>query len=58
MPFSGLVPSKLNFFLTKIKSRLCVYEESFDTIFNMGHGSGKSPMDERVKEYLIQNDQG
>ena len=24
-------------------------EESFDTIFNMDYGSGKSPMDERVK---------
>ena len=58
MPFSGLVPSKLKICLTKIKGRLCVYEKSFDTIFNMGHGSGKSPMDERVKEYLIQNDQG
>ena len=23
-------------------------EESFDTIFNMDYGSGKSPMDERV----------
>ena len=23
-------------------------EESFDTIFNMGYGSGKSPMSERV----------
>ena len=24
-------------------------EESFDTIFNMGYGSGNSPMAERVK---------
>ena len=24
-------------------------EESFDTIFNMGYGSGKSPMAARVK---------
>ena len=27
---------------------VCI-EKSFDTIFNMGYGSGKSPMDERVK---------
>ena len=30
-------------------------EESFDTIFNMGYGSGKSPMDERVKQTLGQD---
>ena len=36
MLFSSLVPSKMIFFLTK------------DTIFNMGYGSGKSPMGERV----------
>ena len=37
---------------------LYVYiEESFDPIFIMGYGSGKSPMDERVKKcyfYLYQ----
>ena len=28
-------------------------EESFDTIFNIGCGSRKSAMDERVKKYCI-----
>ena len=27
-------------------------EESFDTMFNMGYGAGKLPMDERVKGFL------
>ena len=48
MPFSGLAPSKL-----KIKNKIRVgyvnIEESFDNIFNMGYGSRKSPMDDRVK---------
>ena len=30
---------------------MCIYvEESFDTIFNMGYGSGNSPMAERVNK--------
>ena len=28
-------------------------EESFDTILNMGYGSGKSPMDERFKVNML-----
>ena len=42
MPFSGLAPSK------KIRVGYVYKEESFDTIFNMDYGSGKSAMDERV----------
>ena len=33
----------------KIKGSYVYIEESFDTIFNMDYGSGKSCMDERVK---------
>ena len=32
---------------------MCIIEESFDTIFNMGYWSGKSPMAERVKIFKI-----
>ena len=61
--FVTFAPTKLFFFyFFLIKGRLCVLyvEESFDTIFNMGYGRGrtmpppwimgrkKSPMDERV----------
>ena len=28
-------------------------EELFDSIFNMGFGSVKSPMDERVKDFVL-----
>ena len=28
---------------------MCIYKESFDTIFNISYWSGKSPMDERIK---------
>ena len=31
-------------------------EESFDTIFNMGYGSGKSTMYERVKRNVIKKE--
>ena len=31
-------------------------EESFDTIFNMVYGSGKSAMDERVKKQQLELD--
>ena len=38
--------------LVKVELRVgYVYiEESLDNIFNMGYGSGKSAMDERVKD--------
>ena len=49
MPFSGLAPSKLIFFSKQIKGNYVYMEESFDTIFNMGYGSGKSPMGESVE---------
>ena len=41
---------------TEIFSKTVGYvykEESFDTIFNMGYGSGNSPMAERVKYRVI-----
>ena len=33
-------------------------EESFDTIFNMGYGSGNSPMAEKVKTLKILREGG
>ena len=50
--FSGLAPSKLNFFPKKLTVGYVYIEESFefDTIFNMGYGSGNSPMAERVNQ--------
>ena len=51
MPFSVPAPWKLSIFsTTKIRVGYVYIEESFDTIFNMGYGSGKSPMGERVKK--------
>ena len=47
-PFVGLAPLKLKFLSKEIKGGYVYIEESFDTIFNMGYGSGKSPMGERV----------
>ena len=32
-----------------------IIEVSLYTIFNMGYGSGKSPMDERVKMGVLKN---
>ena len=53
-PFSALAPSKL-ILLKKLRIGYVYIEETFDTIFNMGYGPGKSPMDDRVKymAYLI-----
>ena len=50
MPFSGLAPSKLKIFQQKLRVDYVYIEESFDTIFNMGYGSGKSSMGERANE--------
>ena len=49
MPFSGLAPSRLKKFSTKLRVVYVYIEESFDTIFNMGYESWKSPMAERDK---------
>ena len=45
---NALAPTNRKFFneISRV-SYVCI-EESFDTIFNMGYGSGKSVMDERV----------
>ena len=43
MPFSGLAPSKLKMFSTKIRVGYVYIEESFDTIFNMGYGGRTTP---------------
>ena len=53
MLFSGVAPSKLKFCSKKLRVGYEYIEESFDTVFNMGYGSGKSPMDERVKLSLV-----
>ena len=42
--FSGLAPSKLNFFQQHLRVGYEYIKESFDTIFYIGYGSGKSPM--------------
>ena len=47
MHFSDLAPSKLKG--KKLMVGYVYIEASCDTIFNMGYGSGKSPMGERVK---------
>ena len=51
--FSGLALKTENFVKKKLRvDYVCIYE-SFDTIFNIGYGSGKSPMDERVNKPFI-----
>ena len=44
-------PSTLNTenLIKKLRLGYVYIKESFDTIFNMDYGSGKSPMDKRVK---------
>ena len=37
-------------FKDKLRVSYVYIEESFDTIFNMGYGSGKSAVDERVNK--------
>ena len=49
MPFSVLAPSKLKKFSKKLRVGYVYIKESFDIIFKMGYGSGKSAMHERVK---------
>ena len=48
--FSGLTPSKRNFFSKEIMVGYSYIEESFDAIFNMGYEwpPGKSPVLGRV----------
>ena len=48
-----IAPSKMKTFSTKIRIGYVHVEESFDAIFNMGYGSGKSPMGERVKILVL-----
>ena len=55
MPLSGLAPSKPNFFQKKLKIGYVYINESFDTIFNMDFGPGKSPMDELVNVIINPN---
>ena len=49
MPFSGLAPSKMNIFPKNSRVGYVCIEESFGTIFDMGYGTGKSSMPERVE---------
>ena len=55
MPLSGLAPLKPNFCQKKIKVGYVYINESFDTIFNMDFGPGKSPMDELVNVIINPN---
>ena len=41
-PFSGLGPLKLKFFQQNLRVGYVYIEESFDTIFNMGYGGGRT----------------
>ena len=47
--FSGQAPEKLTFFNKHLSVDYVYIEKSFDNIYNMGYGSGNSPIAERVK---------
>ena len=53
MPFSGLAPSKLKFVFKKLRVGHVYIEESFDTLFNMGYGSGNCPFFRGVSQCLL-----
>ena len=44
-------PQNWNFVQQKIRVGYVYIEESFDIIFNVGYGSGKSAMDDRVNYF-------